>query len=164
MSDSLWPHAHQAPRPWNSPGKNTGMGCHFLLHLSPESHKLNLNPQCDIRTFRKQLGHEGRVLVNGISAHKMSIVFIVPIKKGLQKALSFSFCHMRTQWEDSSLWTKKWVLRTAFASALILDFPVSRTIRNKCCLSNPGRRKWQPTPKFLPGESHGERNLVGYNL
>ena len=23
--------AHQAPRPWDSPGKNTGMGCHFLL-------------------------------------------------------------------------------------------------------------------------------------
>ena len=23
--------AHQAPLPWDSPGKNTGMGCHFLL-------------------------------------------------------------------------------------------------------------------------------------
>ena len=22
---------HQAPRPWDSPGKNTGVGCHFLL-------------------------------------------------------------------------------------------------------------------------------------
>ena len=25
------------------------------------------------------------------------------------------------------------------------------------------RRKWQPTPVFLPGKSHGWRNLVGYN-
>ena len=25
------------------------------------------------------------------------------------------------------------------------------------------RRKWQPTPVFLPGESHGRRNLVGYS-
>ena len=27
------PHmaAHQAPRPWDSPGKNTEVGCHFLL-------------------------------------------------------------------------------------------------------------------------------------
>ena len=24
------------------------------------------------------------------------------------------------------------------------------------------RRKWQPTPVFLPGKSHGWRNLVGY--
>ena len=23
--------AQQAPRPWDSPGKNTGVGCHFLL-------------------------------------------------------------------------------------------------------------------------------------
>ena len=23
--------SHQAPRPWDSPGKNTGVGCHFLL-------------------------------------------------------------------------------------------------------------------------------------
>ena len=27
----------------------------------------------------------------------------------------------------------------------------------------PWRRKWQPTPAFLPGESHGQRSLVGYS-
>ena len=26
------------------------------------------------------------------------------------------------------------------------------------------RRKWQPTPVFLPGESQGRRSLVGYRL
>ena len=34
MSDSVWPHRWQPtrlPRPWDSPGKNTGVGCHFLL-------------------------------------------------------------------------------------------------------------------------------------
>ena len=34
MSDSVWPHRRQPtrlPRPWDSPGKNTGVGCHFLL-------------------------------------------------------------------------------------------------------------------------------------
>ena len=25
----------------------------------------------------------------------------------------------------------------------------------------PGRRKWQPTPVFLPGKSHGQRSLAG---
>ena len=25
------------------------------------------------------------------------------------------------------------------------------------------RRKWQPTPVFLPGEFHGQRILVGYS-
>ena len=27
----------------------------------------------------------------------------------------------------------------------------------------PWRRKWQSTPVFLPGESHGQRSLVGYS-
>ena len=34
MSDSVRPHRRQPtglPRPWDSPGKNTGGGCHFLL-------------------------------------------------------------------------------------------------------------------------------------
>ena len=34
MSDSVRPHRQQhtkLPRPWDSPGKNTGVGCHFLL-------------------------------------------------------------------------------------------------------------------------------------
>ena len=34
VSDSVRPHRRQPtrlPRPWHSPGKNTGAGCHFLL-------------------------------------------------------------------------------------------------------------------------------------
>ena len=27
----------------------------------------------------------------------------------------------------------------------------------------PWKRAWQPTPVFLPGESHGQRNLAGYS-
>ena len=35
MSNCLWPHGLYPARsfcPWNFPGKNTGVGCHFLLH------------------------------------------------------------------------------------------------------------------------------------
>ena len=34
MSNSVWPQRRQPTRlpcPWDSPGKNTGVGCHFLL-------------------------------------------------------------------------------------------------------------------------------------
>ena len=27
----------------------------------------------------------------------------------------------------------------------------------------PWRRNWQPTPVLLPGKSHGQRSLAGYN-
>ena len=49
---------------------------------------------------------------------------------------------------------------------------VAQTIKSLPPLQTPGfdpwirkipwRRKWQPTPVFLPGESHGQRSLVGY--
>ena len=41
--------------------------------------------------------------------------------------------------------------------------------RSKKLRFNPGvgkmpcRGKWQPTPVFLPGKSHGERSLAGYS-
>ena len=28
---------------------------------------------------------------------------------------------------------------------------------------DPLEEEWQPTPVFLPGESHGQRSLVGYS-
>ena len=41
VSDSVWAHRRQPtrlPRPWDSPGKNTGVGCHFLLqHMKVKS-------------------------------------------------------------------------------------------------------------------------------
>ena len=37
VSDSVWPHRRQPtrlPRPWDSLGKNTGVGCHCLLRVT----------------------------------------------------------------------------------------------------------------------------------
>ena len=50
MSDSVRPHRRQLtrlPRPWDSPGKNTGVGCHFLLQcikVKSESEVAQLYP------------------------------------------------------------------------------------------------------------------------
>ena len=38
------------------------------------------------------------------------------------------------------------------------------TLLTKVCLVKARRRKWQPTPVFLPGESQGWRSLVGWHL
>ena len=41
MSDSVWPHRRQPtrlPRPWDFPGKSTGVGCHCLLELQYYNH------------------------------------------------------------------------------------------------------------------------------
>ena len=48
MSDSVtpWTAAHQASPSWNSPGKYTGVGCHFLLQRLFPTRGLNLCLLC----------------------------------------------------------------------------------------------------------------------
>ena len=47
--------------------------------------------------------------------------------------------------------------------------PICQCRRHKRCRFNtwvkkiPWRRAWQPSPVFLPGESHGEKSLEGYS-
>ena len=56
ISDSLWPHRLQFGRllcPWNFPGKNTGMGCHFLLQEIFLS--LGLNPHLSVSCIDGQI-------------------------------------------------------------------------------------------------------------
>ena len=49
MSDSVWPHRQQPtrlPRPWDSPGKNTGVGCHFLLQCMKVKSESEVTQSC----------------------------------------------------------------------------------------------------------------------
>ena len=49
MSDSVRPHRWQPtrlPRPWDSPGKNTGVGCHFILQCMKVKSQSEVSPSC----------------------------------------------------------------------------------------------------------------------
>ena len=49
VSDSVWPHRRQPtrlPRPWDSPGKNTGVGCHFLLQCMKMESESEVTQSC----------------------------------------------------------------------------------------------------------------------
>ena len=61
VSDSVRPHRRKPtrlPRPWDSPGKNTGVGCHFLL-------------QCmKVKSERKSLSHVRLLATPWTAAHQ----------------------------------------------------------------------------------------------
>ena len=49
MSDSVRPHRRQSirlPHPWDSPGKNTGVGCHFLLQYMKVKSESEVTQSC----------------------------------------------------------------------------------------------------------------------
>ena len=64
MSDSVHPHRWQPTRlpcPWDSPGKNTGVGCHFLLQcvkVKSESEVTQLSPTLSDPMDCSLSGHE----------------------------------------------------------------------------------------------------------
>ena len=49
MSDSVRPHRWQPtrpPHPWDSPGKNTGVGCYFLLQYRKVKRESEVAQSC----------------------------------------------------------------------------------------------------------------------
>ena len=57
MSDSVWPRRRQPTRlrrPWDSPGKNTGVGCPFLLQCMKVKSESEVAQSC--LTLRKPVG------------------------------------------------------------------------------------------------------------
>ena len=70
--------------------------------------------------FGRWLGHEGSALMNGISV----------LYKGDQRAC-LPFHHTALSTNQESVLTRH---HAESAGIMILDFPVSRTIRNKCCV------------------------------
>ena len=49
MSDSVRPHRRHPtslPQPWDSPGKNTGVGCHFLLQCMKVKSESDVAQSC----------------------------------------------------------------------------------------------------------------------
>ena len=75
----------------------------------------------------------------------------------------------RWKWEDCDSWWKPWVTAFWLFEADCISNRVrlnsnESTCQHRRCRSDfwvwkiPYRRKWQPTPVFLPGESHGQRS------
>ena len=70
MSNSVQPHRRQPtrlPHPWDSPGKNTGVGCHFLLQCMKLKSESEVAQSCPI--LRDRLFATGGLQPPGSSIH-----------------------------------------------------------------------------------------------
>ena len=66
VSDSVQPHRRQPtrlPHPWDSPGKNTGVGCHFLLQC------MKVKSESEIAQFCPTLSDPMDCSLPGSSVH-----------------------------------------------------------------------------------------------
>ena len=93
MSDSVWPHRWQPtrlPRPWDSPGKNTGVGCHFLLQCMKVKSKSEVAQSC----LRPYFFHVRSLLLEIYTVFTFGIVNNAAVSIGAQVPIwvpAFSF-------------------------------------------------------------------------
>ena len=65
-SDSVWPQRWQptrVPRPWDSPGKNTGVGCHFLLQCMMVKSESEVTQSCPTLCDPMTIAHQAPLSV-----------------------------------------------------------------------------------------------------
>ena len=124
-------------------------------------------------------------LVKGKEAWRGAVHGVTKSQTGLSDWTELKECH--SQLMLSRLWPPSW---EAGRSLILLRWKIGQKIRmwlffshwgpwdhQVCCQVIPEqvpvvfevilrwhwRRKWQPTPVFLPGKSHGRRSLLGYS-
>ena len=120
-------------------------------------------------TWVPSLGWEDS-LEKGMAIHSSILAWRIPWTEEPGGLQSLGSLRVRHNWATNTLSCRKW------NKLFSLYFELPRWLRWwRICLqcARPGfdpwvgkipwRRKWQPTPVFLPGESQGQRSLVGYS-
>ena len=85
MSYSVWPHRRQPtrlPHPWDSPGKNTGVGCHFLLQC--------MKVKSEVSQLRPTLSNPMDCSLPGSSVHEIFQARVLIINNGELQSLENS--------------------------------------------------------------------------
>ena len=153
-----WTAAHQAPPSLGSPGKNSGVGCHFLLQCVKVKSESEVAQSCLTlldpmdcsppgssvgRSFQARVLEWGAIdnaicrnMEKAMAPHSSTLAWKIPWTEEPGRLQSMGSLGVGHNWATSlSLFTfMHW------------------------------RGKWQPTPVFLPGESQGQGSLVDCGL
>ena len=92
MSDSVRPHRRQATTlccPWDSPGKNTGVGCHFLLQCMKVKRESEVSQLCPTLSNPMNCSLPGSFVHGIFQARVLKWVAIAFSEKS-------SVCHLKT--------------------------------------------------------------------
>ena len=136
------PHRRQPtrfPRPWDSPGKNTGVGCHFLLQC------MQVKSESAVAQSSPTLRNPMDCSLPGSSIHG---IFQASVLEWV--AIAFSSDSFYLALNNAGLFIPLFE-RLLFNRKTSLD-------------TKPWRREplEATTPVPLPGEFHGQKCLVGY--
>ena len=160
VSDSVRPHRRQPTRllhPWDSPGKNTGVGCHFLLQCMKVKNEREVAQSCPTLSDPMDCSPPGS------SAHG---IFQARVLEWGAVAFSVQRAQRLLKRETVRL---VWIVRKrncmrASQVALVVKNPPANAGDTRDSGLIPGSERsdgWRPTPVFLPGKFRGQSSLLG---
>ena len=152
MSNSVRPHRQQPtglPHPWDSPGKNTGVGCHFLLQCMKVKSKSEVAQSCPTLNDPWTAAHQAPPSM-GFSRQEYWSGVPLPSPRLTTDVNSDCVQPFRgLLWKlGKKLYSKKRVAQSV-KNLLWCRRPGFKP----CARKIPWGRKWQPSPVFLPGNS-----------
>ena len=111
--------AHQAPRPWDSPGKHTGVGCCFLLQCMKVKNESEVAQSCPTLSdpmdcslpcssihgiFQARVLEWGAIAFSGTHTIQLQFPVVFPKSSSMTAPFSLPFSHLspRFSWERLS--------------------------------------------------------------
>ena len=161
------PHRRQPtrrPRPWDSPGKNTGVGCHFLLQCikvkvkSLSRVRLLATPWTAAHQAPPSMGFSRQKYWSGIN-HASGLNFTV---SSLSPFLLFCFLFNLHTIHLLNFFSYK-IEYIYSGSDSKESAAMWETLVGSSGWEVPWSRKWQPTQVLLRGKLNGQRSLVVYS-
>ena len=134
MSDSVRPHGLQPtrlPGPWDSTGKNTGVGCHFLLQCMKVKSESEVTQPCPTRS--------DLVTYNSLRLHGLYVAFQASLPKELTRQERWNGVTFPSPGDLPDPGVKP------ASPALAGGFNTSSATREACC-PVLGRNKFCPLP------------------
>ena len=163
VSDSVQPHRRQPimlPHPWDSPSKNIGVGCHFLLQCMKVKSESEVTQLCLTLGDPMDCSPPGSSIPGIFQARVLEWGAIAYSAK-LYPTLCYPIeCITEYTFVRATDWASQVMLVVKNPSANAGDM---RCEFNPWVGKIPWRRAQRPTLVFLSGESHGQRNLVSYS-
>ena len=156
MSDSVWPHRWQhtrLPCPWDSPGKNTGVGCHFLLQCMKVKSESEEDQSCPTLSDPMDCSLPGCSIHGIFQAGVLewgTIAFSTPISKYIHILIFhfwiLLFSYIRKWFLSSYIhpsvtspklyYSPTWRVLTDFLTKLQRRFNKKKSLYNKWCWNN----------------------------
>ena len=112
VSDSVWPHRRQPtrpPHPWDSPGKNTGVGCHFLLQCMKVKSESEVAQSCPTLRNPMDCSQPGSSVLGIFQARVLEWGAIREQDPRKVRAASVGLGGQRKWWLSWNLKKRRWV-------------------------------------------------------